>query len=31
MGPRVEIQPMGRGATMALKGLCLRPWRFSGL
>jgi hypothetical protein len=27
---RDEIQPIGRGATMALNGSCFRPWPFFG-
>src|SRR2546421_11488006 len=27
---RDEIQPIGRGAMMALKGSCLRPWPVAG-
>jgi hypothetical protein len=27
---RDEIQPMGRGPTMALKGSCGRPWPARG-
>ena len=29
-GGFVEIQPMGRGVTMALNGLCGRPWPSAG-
>ena len=30
IGPVVEIQPIGRGATIAFHGSCGRPWPFSG-
>ena len=30
LASRDEIQPIGRGAMMALNGSCLRPWPLAG-